>query len=474
MKTKQQLTIITILIFFFTTKITAQNLVSVDLSNANPEAIIYGETIWLDTNNDNLLEFIITGASDNYDHYSGLFTNNNNTFSLDTNNPLQGLSLSSIDKSDFNNDGFIDFIMTGYNGSENVTNLYLNNGLGDFILQTTNIVGASNGRIRVADLNNDNLTDVIITGLIDGDYDAKLYFQNSQGGFDEDTSANLMKNYFGDITFIDINNDSYLDLIITGFDTNFEPNTKLYLNDLGTFTEVSNHGIKKYYFTNSAVADIDKDGDMDFVISGIDSSYTEETALYLNDGLGVFTKETLSFEQVYFGDLSFVDFNNDTFLDVFITGQDANANYTSNLYINDQTTNFVLETAVSDSIIGVAISSCDWNDFDNDGDMDLIISGFNNNAEREIKVYQNTLNTVGNQDYFLNETTISPNPVDDKININSIAKIDRVVIYNSQGQRVSKFNNTTELDVKTLEKGIYILSIYDENNIHKMIKFIKQ
>lgn len=470
MKTVQ----LTILTLFFVIISNAQTLVPVDLSNANPQAIIYGETLWLDTNNDNLLEFIVIGASDNYDHYAGLFTNTNNTFALDTNNTIEGLSLASLDKADFNNDGYIDLIMTGYNGSDSVTNLYLNDGSGDFTLQTTNIVGVNNGRIRVADLNNDSLVDVIITGLIDGSYDAKLYFQDAQGNFNEDTSVNLMQNYFGDITFIDVNNDDYLDVIITGFDTSYVPNTKLYINNAGTFTESTNDNIESYYFTNTDVADVDKDGDMDFIISGLNSSFIGETALYLNDGEGVFTKNTLGLEQVYFSGLSFVDFNNDTYLDIFISGQDANANYISELYINDQNTNFILESSVSSSIIGVSIGSCNWNDYDNDGDMDLIITGFNNNSEREMKMYENTLDTASTQDYSLNKVTIYPNPTKEKITINNIKEIDRVEIYNSQGQKIKSFKNTTELDIRSLEKGMYLLSIHNKKNVHKTIKFIKQ
>lgn len=69
---------------------------------------------------------------------------------------------------------------------------------------------------------------------------------------------------------------------------------------------------------------------------------------------------------IYDGSGSWGDFDNDGDLDLLLTGNGA-----SKLYRNDNGQ----FTEIATSIIGVSNSSASWGDFDNDGDLDLLITG---------------------------------------------------------------------------------------------------
>jgi len=61
------------------------------------------------------------------------------------------------------------------------------------------------------------------------------------------------------------------------------------------------------------------------------------------------------------------------------------------------------------------------------------------------------------------------NPANEYVNINSKITIDRVEIYNMLGALVTTANeNTNEVDIKNLSKGIYLLTVY--SGAHKSVK----
>ena len=351
--TKQLLFMLFVCSYF---SIFAQNLTEITLSNSNIDGVIYGEALWLDTNNDEVFEFLLTGAANNHDQYTVLAIYEDGSFQLDDQNTLLALSNASADKADFNNDGFMDFIITGNDNGADKTALYLNNGSGGYNLHPTSIAGASFGKIRSADINNDDLIDVIVTGYMGDAYGAKLYYQNESGGFDE-AVVTLMANYFGDITFLNANGDSYVDVLLTGFDTSYAPNSMLYINNNGVLEAAAVQSIEPYYFTGTSIIDIDNDGDDDLIISGTNSSYVGEMTTYINDGAGIFSKQTASmsdFDQVYFGDMEAVDVNNDGYKDIFSTGQDSNGTYIAKFYLNDTQGNLVYDENLSNAVEGLS------------------------------------------------------------------------------------------------------------------------
>ena len=134
-----------------------------------------------------------------------------------------------------------------------------------------------------------------------------------------------------------------------------------------------------------AFADIDGDGDEDLLTTGV----IKGTSLYLNDGTGVFTEDQDNpFVDVIWGAVAFSDVDGDGDEDALITGQDHNgSSYNSKLYINDGTGHF--DEDMNAGFQGVVLSSVTFEDIDNDGDVDLLITGKNSDNERVALTYAN-------------------------------------------------------------------------------------
>ncbi|MBR4646088.1 MAG: Omp28-related outer membrane protein [Bacteroidales bacterium] len=79
---------------------------------------------------------------------------------------------------------------------------------------------------------------------------------------------------------------------------------------------------------------------------------------------------------------------------------------------------------------------------------------------------------VGVEDFTL-ETTVYPNPATDVININTTNNVQRVEIFNMQGQLVKvETGDVTRVSVKDLANGLYTLKLTTDNgtSMHKIVK----
>ena len=208
---------------------------------------------------------------------------------------------------------------------------------------------------------------------------------------EEDTTTNLYDSRHGACAMADIDNDGDLDLLITGPDGNLtNDKTTLYSNDgLGNFTEITQTGLSILTEGGSiAFADTDGDGDQDLLLTGRNSS-TYYAHFYLNDGSGNFTPDnTQPFEPSGGGNLDFADIDNDGDMDLFMTGFLAGNTRFSKLYQNNGTGNFSEITSTPFLDIGGTSSSAFF-DMDNDNDLDLILTGKNNNNEKKTTLYEN-------------------------------------------------------------------------------------
>jgi hypothetical protein len=291
---------------------------------------------------------------------------------------------------DINNDGLIDlFAMPHF--------LFLNDGAGSFTqLSTPNINPTplqNPGGCSWGDINNDGYID-----FITAQNPSEIYLNNGDSTFSNVTNSIPALNGFASwgCVLADINNDNKLDLLYAqayGFHGSATPYPcKLFIQDTAAF---SFSAITGYAFTDSLKPytvpyfdDYDMDGDMDLFIAtgpggspgpdycyrnmkkelGIDTLYkmtTESWAAQLQDG------------QCY----NAIDADNDGDLDICLTNYGGAP---SRFYLNDGAGTY---TALSTPFTNTAhrLSNC-WGDYDNDGDLDVIIASDNT----ALSYYENT------------------------------------------------------------------------------------
>lgn len=134
-----------------------------------------------------------------------------------------------------------------------------------------------------------------------------------------------------------------------------------------------------------------------------DESYSNaRTYIYENDGNGGLTYHS-SLYGIMDGTSIWGDYDNDGFLDLFLAGRGTSGVIVSKLFKHDGDETF---TEIIDLAITEAMNSASaWGDYDNDGDLDLVVSGTNTTRLEgrrgetwgsKIKLYKNTSIDKGN------------------------------------------------------------------------------
>jgi len=279
--------------------------------------------------------------------------------------------------------------------------------------------------VGVEDFNNDGLLDIFFCG---NQVPNKLFLNKGNLKFEdisEKAKVNMGKHWSNGVTFVDINNDGYMDIYVSqGGPKKTDDRKNLLLINNGdlTFEERALHynlhdsGIS----TQSAFFDFDNDGDLDCVVVNENELYgvdpinlykllggnpekksSNSSHFYRNDN-GRFTDITKSagLERPFFGlGLCVSDINNDGWLDMYIASDyyipDA-------LFINNRNGSFddrIKEYTQHISFYGMGVDIADIN---NDGLQDIFVLDMSSNDHVRAKTLMASMSTE-QFDYLTNE-----------------------------------------------------------------------
>ena len=239
------------------------------------------------------------------------------------------------------------------------------------------------------DLNRDGRMDLLVTGLADLENPIPLgttfINQGEVGSVDARGDSVWTQNYLpqgrgvraawlSDAAWVDVNHDGVLEFIIAGassLERPYAPTTRMYRLTGSEFQEIET-GLPGVYGGSLDWGDFDNDGAADLLMTGdTDDGYL--TRIMRNTG----SAGSVSFEDsgvrltdVALGDGRFIDYDNDGDLDVVISG-DTGAGFVTTLYRNDAG----VFTEVDAGFAGLGFSAIDVADYDADGDSDLLLSG---------------------------------------------------------------------------------------------------
>ncbi len=331
-----------------------------------------------DINHDGFLDFIITGWDVPNNKYLEKYVNNKDGSFTGPTSVGAGNDRNSIAFGDINHDGFMDFIVT-YAG---ILGKCINDGTGSFNV-TYFGNGVQDSSICLGDIDNDGDMDLIASGRVAGGLDKYI----------NDGIGNFINTSFGEglfntsIALGDIDNDGDLDLIVTGDDGGINKLHK-YINDNSStnFSGPYSFGTG-VQFGAVSLGDIDGDGDLDLIVSG-----SGRLDKYINDGTGTFTGTAFG-TGVSISAQALGDVDNDGDLDLIIGGR-AGAS-TLKKYLNDGSGNFPAVNNLN-SIIGWSTyrGVVVLGDLCNDGDLDLIVAGHYGFGNRRFDILYNTKSTT--------------------------------------------------------------------------------
>jgi len=233
------------------------------------------------------LDILLTGTDSSWGFHSQIYRNDNGNF-VDINAGLEGVAYSSAQWGDYDNDGDLDILLAGttsYSGE--ISRIYRNDD-GSFVNIAAGLPGVFESVVSWGDYDNDGDLDILLTGYDIVDYISRIY-RNDDGSF-VNAGVGLPGLENGSVHWGDYDNDGDLDILLTGRQIS-EPITRIYRNDAGSFVELD-FGLQGVWQSSARWGDYDNDGDLDVLLSGNVSDYVPITRIYRNNGFAVNTPPT--------------------------------------------------------------------------------------------------------------------------------------------------------------------------------------
>lgn len=319
--------------------------------------------------------------------YSQLEKNQNSKDFVQIYSPFPALYHGDAASADFNKDGKPDVVMTGMNRyGVPVMKLFRNDGNGKFTeVSNPEFIGLSGGSIAWGDFDKDGDLDILETGKDAQGRLATYIYKNDNGVFHR-ILTQIPGVVNGAARWGDFNSDGYPDVVIMGNDGNHAISA-LYKNNKGkSFSFVRNFA--PLQFGDVACADFDGDGDVDIFMTGANPSGVPECHMYSNETSFVFREVPVSIRPLKNGNVAVADMDRDGDNDIVITGESMERPYTL-VYENKLAFSF---KPVPAGLPGLTNGKAIWGDFDHDGDQDLLLTGVDVCYDLHAQIFRNNMN----------------------------------------------------------------------------------
>lgn len=298
---------------------------------------------------------------------------------------MEGFWQSETEAGDYDNDGDYDILATGYvlDSATSAITIYKNNGEGQFERVELGLDGTGFGCVDWIDLDNDNDLDIYTSGQYQqNNYISRVYV--SENGSYTQVETNLPPLKGSNTDWKDYNGDGLLDVLYTGVldleigDVDY---TRIYLNQGNYQFEMFAPEVHQISAGDAKFADYNNDGLLDIATAGRVDSWDWRVSVWKNEGDNEFTEIDLGIEGVRYTVVEWGDYNNDGFMDLFVTGS-IQLEIPSVLYIlrnngDDTFTNINLPE--NDTYIaGIRQGDMKIHDLNSDGLLDVIVNGVQN------------------------------------------------------------------------------------------------
>jgi beta-xylosidase len=320
--------------------------------DANIQQSIWTNSVFFDYDNDGNLDLLFVGKggdwrfpmSQKYAHiYRNMGEEGNYMFQKVENTGLKQdcdeMYFNTISVGDYDNDGFNDVLIMCYDSNGRSIDLYKNDGgTGKFILQENalpkdgNTPGkyhpASNGSVMFGDIDNDGWLDIFYTGYSNISRGIRIYRNMQDGTFKDITPDNIEGSFESQSILADLDGDGDLDILVTGHGDNWARYSSIYYNTINpetnlpefTLSEASENGITPINKANLLIADFNNDGTMDLIAHGYDGEKDLTRVFYQNNQKRFVQDNQHHIINIKDGGINMGDIDGDNNMDIVIAG----------------------------------------------------------------------------------------------------------------------------------------------------------
>ena len=410
---------------------------------------IIGTSSWGDYDNDGDLDLALTGVSESFNknliqvdnRYSEIHKNNGDGTFDKIPDQLIKVADGSIEWGDYDNDGDLDILISGFYEDDSTTDyiarIYRNDNNDIFTAVSTTLNGFDMGYLQWGDLDNDGDLDIISSAGIyrnngSDDFSGVSQFINGAkaGDLDNDGDLDILSINSGLKIFINEGNFLFTEITVSTQTTTSPIDSKQSfvkdrINSSSNILPGETNALMEFY-GSAELGDYDSDGDLDIL-----SVNLFETKIFRNDGNVVFTElSEINLPCLPTGTGVFGDYDNDGDLDIFLTGGNSYNDLKSGIYRNDGNDIFTQQPFYYDEFDVISWATARWGDYDNDGDLDIVVNG-------EAR-HNHGINRI-----FINNSIIANHLPEVPINLNSIIN----------GQEVF-LNWSKSFDIETSMNGL--------------------
>lgn len=361
--------------------------------------VTLGEAAWADFNNDSLLDLVLTGRGPS-SNITTLFWNNGTVHPPTNPSLLQALETSSADWGDYDNDGYLDLVLTGHYGVNSAfTGIYHNESVASErrLVLKTQLTGVYDGTARWGDYDYDGALDLLVSGKVPGSAVGaftpltRIYHNDGGGNFSDAGFTGLVGLAYSAAAWGNFDNDSYLDFAISGQDASGTPRLYVYRNQSGKFSSSSTMTIErpsspsKIGMQSGTVNWIDYNRDRlpELLVSGNVSAGGIEPATVLYSYNGTTKKFSeisgTGLPNIWSSSVSIGDYDNDGYSDILLNGR-TTSNRPTAIYHNDNGSGSFSKVSFSPDLPEGSDLSVAFGDFGlssaSDHTLDALVSGF--------------------------------------------------------------------------------------------------
>jgi len=351
------------------------------LAISSPTGVNFSDVAWGDYDDDGDLDILLSGHSAN-GHVTEVWRNEDGISFTQAVTIPAGIWNNSVAWGDYDDDGDLDILLAGYTDYASITQVWRNDG-DTFALASTAPTGISEGDIAWGDYDDDGDLDILLAGNSSGSRVAEVW-RNENGVSFTQAITTLTGVEHSAVAWGDYDDDGDLDILLAG-NSGSEFVTEVWRNENGLAFTRAITSIAPVGYSAVAWGDYDRDGDLDILLAGLrmDAGYEYVTEVWRNEAGLTFTQAVTNLTGVADGSVAWGDYDDDGDLDILLAGESAGEHMTE-IWRNDGGT----FAQASSAPTAITVGSVAWGDYDDDGDLDILLAG-SSPAGRVTQVWRN-------------------------------------------------------------------------------------